>query len=303
MKYGLQCAITSKIRLSQKQTSTWDEFEVELSPSAEGFLAEVIVIASGPDVGTCDAVLSTTGDAHTMAVNVQRNEALHAKLLGTLQTLESFFGLYGGLEYVHWNNVEAFFELDAGEGTRLTRLAVQVTPVLSDYDFAFSPPEIQWILAKARRCQAMTTTLSFYREGLNDVRQRRNISAFFNFYFVLEGLYGNGKTKNEQVKHCFRQSATLTDAIDSVISAGFQASMDGDEGIREWLKRIAKPCNAEGIIHLIVEARGNLHHYTGTNKSKGSSLMNERFQSLSQLALRIVQAILPVELDKIDPPV
>jgi hypothetical protein len=302
MKYGLQCAVTSKIRLSEKLTTTWDEFELELSPSSEGFWADVAIIASGSDVGTCETVLSNSGDAQTIAVNPRRNELLHAKLVGILQTLESFFGLYGGLENVHWNDVEAFFELDAGEGTRLTRLAIMTWPELSDYDFKFSPPEVEWILAKAKRCQAMTTTLSFYREGLNDVRQRRNISAFFNFYFVLEGLYGNGKTKNDQVKYEFRQNATLTAAIDHVISGGFPASMDGDEGIREWLQRIAKPCNPEGIIHLVVEARGNLHHNTGTNKSRGSPLMNERFLSLSQLALRIVQAVLPVELDKLDPP-
>lgn len=77
--------------------------------------------------------------------------------------------------------------------------------------------------------------------------------------------------------------------------------MDGDEGILDWLKRIAKPCDVPSLIHLLVEARGDLHHYAGSKSSKGSPLMNEWYLSLSQFALRVVQAVLPAEIEKMEP--
>lgn len=206
MKYGLQCPVTSRILLSKRHTTTWDDFELELAPNTDGVLAEVILKAAGEDVGQCDTNVMVDGTAETIAVNVKRNESLHARLLTALQTVESFLCLYGNLENVHWNNAEAFFELEMGGTPRLQRLAIQVTPVFEEPDVPFSPPQIDWILAKASRCRAMSATLSFFREGLVDVRHRRNISAFFSFYFVLEGLYANGQFKSKAVKHEFSRS-------------------------------------------------------------------------------------------------
>jgi len=277
MKYGLRCAVTSKIRLARKQICKWDDFEIEIDTNVDGFFAHISVVANGQDVGKCETTHASFGGTSTTAVTLRRNEELHRRLLHTLQSVESFLALYADLENIHWNSVEAFFEPESDGEARPKQIAVQITPDFYIPEIRFEHHEMDWLIAKASRCRSLATTLSFYREGLNDVRQRRNISAFFNFYFVLEGFYANGKFHTKDVLREFKRSTILTTAIREVIKAGFHPSMDEDEGILDWLRRIAKPCDVDGIINLLVTARGELHHYAGPKVSKGSPLTNERF--------------------------
>jgi hypothetical protein len=47
------------------------------------------------------------------------------------------------------------------------------------------------------RYSSMIVLIAFFREGKNDYIEQKFINAFFNFYFVLEGMFGNGKTKKQ----------------------------------------------------------------------------------------------------------
>src|ERR1051325_2031376 len=57
--------------------------------------------------------------------------------------------------------------------------------------------------------------LSFFRHGTNAFEQKRYIEAIYQFYFLLETLFGNGKTKNKAVKLEFRKSVPLLKAIET----------------------------------------------------------------------------------------
>jgi hypothetical protein len=55
--------------------------------------------------------------------------------------------------------------------------------------------------------------------------------------FVMEGLYGNGKTKNPAVEAEFKRSKRLVDTVQTMIDRGLPNSYGEDEGILERLER------------------------------------------------------------------
>lgn len=51
--------------------------------------------------------------------------------------------------------------------------------------------------------------LNFFRRGMLDLRDRQFIEAFYNFFFVVEHLYAEGKFHKAAVVDAFKRSAAL----------------------------------------------------------------------------------------------
>ena len=91
------------------------------------------------------------------------------------------------------------------------------------------------------------------------------VGAFYDFYFVLETLYGNGKTKNYAVEAEFKKSPLLRTAAQDALD--FSEANFADQKIRmEFLKKF-QSLDAERLIHYLVEKRGFLHHHTGRKRN------------------------------------
>jgi len=303
MRYGLRCPVTSKIRLLKPAKKSWGDLIVELTTNAEGYLVQASVLASGQDAAEYQGGAKIDHVARIFRIQANRNEELHARMMLALHSLESFLCFWGNLEAVHWNQAEAFVEPETEEEEKgLDLRSWTMMPAINDPIVDLSPEQLDLIVGHAQRCSAMTTTLSFHRAGINDIRRLEYISAFFNFYFVLEGLYANGNFRTDRVKYEFEKSATLVRAIENVIAEGFPPPMGEDVAVSEMLQAIGKTCDVRSLIHLLVHTRGDLHHYAGAKKKPaGSPLLNARYQSFAQFCLRVSQSVLSAELTASDP--
>jgi hypothetical protein len=304
MKYGLRCKVTSKIRLANPESLSWDDLTVELETNAERYLTQISVIASG--LSDSEYRISAGEDhlAQARALMRDRDLQLHAKMMVAIQSVESFLAIYGNLEAIHSNVAESFVEAETEEEKARSRLkSWGMMPDIEDPIVDLSPEALRLILSHAKLCSRLTATIAFHREGINNIRRAEHISAFFGFYFVLEGLYASGKFKTEQVIDCFERSLELVCAIERVVSQGIPEPMIfGDIGIPEMLKKMNKPQNTKNLIHLLVHTRGALHHYTGIKSRTGASpLTNDRYFSLAQFSMRVSRIALENELMKIDP--
>mgnify|MGYP003384411646 CR=1 FL=1 len=100
-------------------------------------------------------------------------------------------------------------------------------------------------------------SLSFFRKGKNDMASRSYIDAFYDFYFVLESLFGEGKTKNSHIEKNLLASSALTNAINKTKKK---------ENLIDHLSQKTKNSfdymysTPEEIIKHIVKRRGFLHH-------------------------------------------
>lgn len=120
--------------------------------------------------------------------------------------------------------------------------------------------------------------LSFYRRGCNDINQEEYIEAIYDFYFVLESAYANGKNKNYAVEKEFLKSDKLREHIESVRD---------DQQLGKFLKPEDKAKyrgllngkSVEELIQFIVNTRGFLHHHTQKRKDIWNPEKQEQFKA------------------------
>jgi hypothetical protein len=274
------------------------------TPNATGVLARIKVVAPVPNPASFKTYKIIDTEHKTFSVHVDHDEELHKRLMSFIQSVESVLGFYFDLSDIHWNQVEAFVEPESDEETKqLEVLRWFLTQSIGGARREITLEQLDLAIVTAKRTTDLTTTLAFHREGSKDMRDLRYISAFFNFYFVLEGLFGNGKTKNDAVRAEFKRSGRLVAAIQGMIDRGLPRSYGEDEGILERLRRMNKPCTPESIIELLVSTRGDVHHNVGNPKRPGGSpLIVAKYLTFSMFCMNLCQVILHQEIEDRQPP-
>jgi hypothetical protein len=141
---------------------------------------------------------------------------------------------------------------------------------------------------------------SFWREGESDWVAGEFINAFFNYYFVLEGLYGNRKTKNRQIEAEMLKSPGLLAQIEDFTN--------GDHPVQH-LQQLARMLGvtdaptASGLVNLLVSTRGTLHHFQNDPKrDQVSPLVHDKYEGIAYLARRLAHGSL-LELSRTIAPV
>lgn len=104
-------------------------------------------------------------------------------------------------------------------------------------------------------------TFSFYRRAKNELDSENYIDAIYNFYFILETLFGNGKYKSKPVTEEFNKSELLKNAIIKTKGQGgsFVNTMPRQLQ-RRYLDKYLD-YSPEQWIDRIVKIRGKLHHH------------------------------------------
>jgi hypothetical protein len=141
---------------------------------------------------------------------------------------------------------------------------------------------------------ASEVPLSFFRRGSVEMHQGGYIQAIYNFYFVLETLFGNGKTKNAAIEKEFLSSRELVSAIeDARNDRDFVNELEADD--RRAFENSFARMGAEDIIRRIVGTRGFLHHHSRKDQrswnpdNQESYTLDARF--LMQIAFKAVWGI------------
>jgi hypothetical protein len=220
--------------------------------------------------------------------------AFQTELVGVLQYLESLGAFWFGVTRIHWEEAEERWipETDAEE----RELNVYAHSSKLNYPprrALLDPLHMARLLANREAFLEMVVPLSFYREGMNDFRTHRYVNAFINFYFFIEGLFSEGKTKNRQVVEAFLRSDTLKGATGAAIkrmnrpeNSAHRVSLD------EFLREEGCEDSIEGVLKLLVQVRGNLHHFSvASTKRKGHPLNQADFRSMAYIVLTIATAV------------
>jgi hypothetical protein len=76
---------------------------------------------------------------------------------------------------------------------------MKFTPTPPDTTCAPDMMSFSTMLHIAYFARDLSETMAFCREGISDINTFRYITAFFSFYFVIEGLYANGKWRLNEV--------------------------------------------------------------------------------------------------------
>ena len=217
-----------------------------------------------------------------------RDSSLLFFLIDLAQHIESLGSFWLGIKKIYWENPKRGWVAETPEEENNLEFITNNFQQESHENKCYREmtPEILGSLIKNRQLhQNLVLPMSFYREGCNEFSSKRYTSSFINFYFYLDDLYGQGKTKNKEIENLFKSSEHIRNAFEEAIRF-FQdkENFENLEELKEFLEMERKTFSVDGLIELIVQIRGNLSHFSQkSSKKKGHPLNQRDFRSVALL--------------------
>jgi hypothetical protein len=306
MKFVLDCDADSNTILPRPLEIKTPSRHFLISIDDRGCVKRIKVTADVPDPSKFQWGLEPVPEPHDPSVGPYIVHAiydsdLYASMVSDIQCLEATLGLMFGVRKVHWEHptISVIFEAEAEcragwEGLASVKAGRgEAKPVR---------PEPQAFAAFATlsfNYRAIVVAQSFWRQGESDLDEGKFVNAFFNYYFVLEGLYGNGKTKNYQVLEEFKKSGELRDSIERHLSE--KQPMQFIYQVKAMLDRRRKRPDADGFLSLLVWTRGDLHHFANNpNKTSGSPLTHKEYEGIAMLARFLSRRGLMLQMERLN---
>jgi hypothetical protein len=290
MKLSVECSVRSNTILGKDAEIAYGEREVRLFVDTSGVWNKVQVVQRVPDPTKVqwgmEPVVTTAPNQSPWMVHANVDSDLYRDIIADIQCLESALALSFPVENIGWGATTMNIIHEEGDpplpegwepisNIRVSRPEPEPKQVDRQFFLAIALLSPQY--------RPIVVPLSFWREGQNEMNEHKFINAFYNFYFVIEGLYGKGKTKNYQTLEEFKKSKELREYLDEFLK--MKHPIQYFEQIRTILAEMKKKPDAEGLIHALVKIRGELHHFTNRqSKNAGSPLTHDNYEAVADLA-------------------
>jgi hypothetical protein len=227
---------------------------------------------------------------------------LSSENLSDFQYIESYLAFIGNLKKIHWEEArQEWIPETPEEKSRLKVFGVSLNRRYPDTPTPIGKDVLIEVIRGKTKYGGLTTLKSFFREGKNFFTQFRYVDAFYYFYFIIEDLYGGGKTKNVDIERNYKSSRELRETVEWVMQTQINTSEKHSKGISQLLVEEKIQNGTDGIIELIVAVRGRLHHYVGRSSLKQATPLNQRdFESPAFLIMGIALMSILKEIVKIN---
>ncbi len=305
MKFSIECKVESRIELPSKIIIKEEEKEYIFIPDRKKLLSSIKIVTIVKNQEKFYSIIKHTPDEKVKHhMTIKKDSALFNSLIKEFQELESILAFNGNLKRIYWDEPKEELVCETQEekqkvqvfGTRFTKNYPDPIRVMEDNT-------LKNIIKTKDKYSSLTIPKAFWREANNDFKAFRYINSFFNFYFILEGLYGNRKTRNNAVEKEFLDSKEFCDFVNWMIESTKKEPRHLAK-INQMLKLRNKKLDIEGIIHLLVSIRGDLHHFTDNpNKKQGTPFDHAEFETITWVSLglatrAILQKILEINTGK-----
>ena len=288
MKLKVKCDVQSEVILQRRLEFNANDRAFAFEVDANGIWNSLTVLAnvkdpSGVRWGTQDVEGPLAANQAPFNIVGTIEPQIFDSVIAEIQTLESALSLFMPLRQINWRYPECEPVFEEGEeqsdlgAVRVSRGKIPPQKIV-EKTFAS-------IVGIGLKAQSLTVVASFWREGENDWVAGKFINAFFNYYFVLEGLYGNRKTKNKDVKTEMLKSAGLLAQVEKFNNA--QHPVQHLEQLATMLHVTTIP-TVEELVGLLVSIRGILHHFQNNpNREANSPLVHDKYEGIAYLARQL----------------
>jgi hypothetical protein len=302
MRIRAICAASGRTKLVQRASAHHSGWTYTLVPDDQGILASIEIEGPVPRPALFNSSIVNTPERKVKATVSHRfDEDLLKQLRREFQLLESLLAFQYGVSNVRWAAMryELIFESEA-EREAAVIFGWQSDRRVADVIAELDAPALQGVIDYKDQYRPLAAPLSFYREGLNDYVALKFINAFFNFYFIFEGFYGGGKTKNYAVEEEMKKSADFRDAIIETLED--MKKICPDTFLRLCTEmECSDPPSPSAIIRHLVRMRGRLHHFTNSsNRVEGTPFTHEVFEPVAELARQLALGVLFTEIANIN---
>lgn len=146
----------------------------------------------------------------------------------------------------------------------------------------------------AEAAAPLEVAMNFFRRGTNDIYAKSYIEAIYDFYFVFETLFGDGKFKTAEIKKRFLAANALQAAVRNFLETDVRLiTHKPDVGAR--IQRDYLRLTPEQVIDKIISLRGFLHHHTRKRTDMWHPERQSPFEAdavvLQSVALKVVSEL------------
>lgn len=236
-------------------------------------------------------------------ITIEADPTVFDELESDFQYIESALAFIGNLQRIHWSEPKQEWipETDEEKSKLKVFSAHFARKPASEIPTRFKDEYFVDVLRQKDKFDCLTTLKSFYRKGKNSFDQALYIDAFYNFYFIIEDLFGEGKTKNKQIEESFKTSTELKRMIKKIMDAFINTNEKHHKSISNILREKKLQNTPEDIIKLLIRMRGQLHHYTSKSSLKQPTpFVQMDFESLAFMTMGIAMESILNEMVKID---
>jgi hypothetical protein len=223
-----------------------------------------------------------------IALHTPTGDPSFVDLVDLAQYIESIGSFHLQIRRIYWQEGEYEWIPENEEERRLLGVFASKTSLKYPETPVEVRPEVLFRMVRSRRrLEHLKVPLAFFREGVNEYRAFRYVTAFHNLYFFLEDLYGGGKTKNRDVEQNFINSPQLVQATTHALQT-LKNHEHHERRLGHFLQIENCGRTPMEILRFIVRMRGNLHHFSRqSTRPKGHPLNQHEFESVAFLLLTI----------------
>lgn len=295
MRFGLRAVVRGTIKIPGNLAVETEGIRTEFEANESGNLVSILVSARVPAEQFSATLGPGDGKVHAR-IDIQGDSAISGRIWQHLQALESHlaFSSGGAIERVRWDRPE---EVRIPE-TEDERQHAAISSFKVDYHdprphITLTSDAAEAIVKASHRvADELVVPKAFWREGMNTYIEQRYVQAYYNFYFVLEGLFAEGKSSEAQVLKAFQQSTEMTAVTEYALNVA-----SGDA--RHWnvlngiFADLNCPVNVIGAQRVLVRLRGQLHHFSKkSTRAQANPFAEGNFHSPSWFALAFAQMAL-----------
>jgi len=255
-----------------------DDFRFEFGVDKDSEQVRELMVSfpiSVNEIATSKASLKGTTNA-----DINLRQPRWERVQEIIRSAEAMWGLWGLQEIRVSEALISYIPESDEESSAITVNHFQVTR--SKIPFLDDLPKLQleYVIVPiitAVKERSHDVRISFYRRGVQDVLNGEYIEAFYDFYFMLESSFGDGKTKNSQIQQKLLQAELLTTAIaDTVFSDSYEGGLPSE--LRSRYQADYANLTSSEFIKKLVKLRGFLHHHNSKRTDGWKPTRQEDFR-------------------------
>lgn len=198
MKLALEYPVDATIHIGSIIHVAKQDKEYILIPNEEGALKAIRIVVTITNPSEVISKIKPGGQEVQATIIIDIGRTIRDELIAEFQELESIlsFSTSGALRKIIWSKPkQEFIPETEDESVSIDITSFQLESGYPRKWAKLDKPEFGQLVNTKAKYSSLVIPKSFYREGLIEYEELRYINAFHNFYYILEDLYGGGKTK------------------------------------------------------------------------------------------------------------
>ncbi len=291
MRVRYSCGVTSRTHVGPMTFKQVDELMIILEGDERGVLKEMSIEYETTDPEETPKVEI---DGNRSNLKIGGDPSRYDRILRLFHSVESALTLVG-TQRVHYEDITQNWLPDNEEESKSLHV-FNFKATRKEPEEPLHHVRESFIEGDLTKIWRLEIPLAFFREGRNEFLERRYINAFQDFYFVIEGLFGEGKTKN--VEDAMKASKDLREYCEIVLQS-VSRDQEFESRVVPLFASLKVKLDVDGLIDFIVKYRHRLHHFWVDKREwYGNPFNHEEFRDPALILMILTRITLEIEESK-----